>query len=217
MAGVDEVEHRPHPGRGGCRRGDQDGAWRCGTVCCRRTLHVDEPSPQVDWSAGACPAVDRGAAVAGDGSSAPGGGVVVRDQRHQRPRHPRSRPRRTAAEEAPGERSVAPARCRGCCRADAGGAAGSGRRGCAAHLRATRPCDPVDVGLVAGRRRGRCFEHRAAVVGADRDELLAGLRRWRRAGRRPVWCSGPRGLGGSGGVLVHRAGCAAGRDGAGAV
>ena len=34
--GSRQVEHRPHPGRGRRRRGDQDGAWRCGTARCRR-------------------------------------------------------------------------------------------------------------------------------------------------------------------------------------
>ena len=36
VAGLGQVEHRPHPGGGRCRRRDQDGAWRCGTACCRR-------------------------------------------------------------------------------------------------------------------------------------------------------------------------------------
>ena len=36
VAGVGEVQHRPHPGRRRCRRCDQDGAWPCGTACCRR-------------------------------------------------------------------------------------------------------------------------------------------------------------------------------------
>ena len=45
VARLAQVEHRPHPGRGRRRRRDQDGAWRCGTACCRTTLHVDEPVP----------------------------------------------------------------------------------------------------------------------------------------------------------------------------
>ena len=52
------------------------------------TLHVDEPSPHVDWSDGRGPAAHRSAAVAGRRPPAPGGGVVVRHQRHQRPRRP---------------------------------------------------------------------------------------------------------------------------------
>ena len=35
VAGVGEVEHRARAGGGGGGRGDQDGAWRCGTGCCR--------------------------------------------------------------------------------------------------------------------------------------------------------------------------------------
>ena len=35
VARLGEVEHRPHPGRRRRRRRDQDGAWRCGTACCR--------------------------------------------------------------------------------------------------------------------------------------------------------------------------------------
>ena len=61
-----------------------------------RTLHADEPSPHVDWTAGAVDAADRAGALAGGRSAPPGRGVVVRHQRHQRPRDPgaASRPRR---------------------------------------------------------------------------------------------------------------------------
>ena len=36
LAGLAQVQHRPRPGRRGCRRRHQDGAWRCGTACCPR-------------------------------------------------------------------------------------------------------------------------------------------------------------------------------------
>ena len=42
-AGLDQVEHRPHPGRGRRRRGDQDGRWRCATGCCPRRCTWTSP------------------------------------------------------------------------------------------------------------------------------------------------------------------------------
>ena len=45
VAGLDQVEHRPHPGRGRGRRRDQDGPGDARTAMLPRTLHVDEPSP----------------------------------------------------------------------------------------------------------------------------------------------------------------------------
>ena len=98
VAGVGEVEHRPRPGRGRGGRGDQDGAGpaardaaraRCTRTSRPRTWTgrpgqvrlLTEPVP---WPAGR--------------PAAPGRGVLVRDQRHQRPRHPGGGPgcRRTA-------------------------------------------------------------------------------------------------------------------------
>ncbi len=90
-----QVEHRPHPGGGGRRRRDQDG-------------HGHEARPPApDPARGrALPArrlvgragraADRGGRMARDRAPAPGGGVVVRLQRHQRPRGHRgtARPRR---------------------------------------------------------------------------------------------------------------------------
>ena len=51
------------------------------------TLHADEPSPHVDWSAGDGPAADRAGALARERAPPPGRGIVVRGQRHQRAPH----------------------------------------------------------------------------------------------------------------------------------
>ena len=58
------------------------------------TLHVDVPSPRVDWPSGVGVGPDRGSGLAGRRASAPGGRVLVWDQRHQRSRDLGGRPGR---------------------------------------------------------------------------------------------------------------------------
>ena len=102
------------------------------------TLHVDEPSPHVDWSAGAVRLLTEQVPWPQDGQPAAGGRLRLRDQRHQRARDPRrgasrarGRPRRQPA--WPGRQ---PGRCgrvllrlrarRGWCLVECGGLGGAG-------------------------------------------------------------------------------------------
>jgi acyl transferase domain-containing protein len=166
-ARVDQVEHRPHAGggRGGGRHQDRRGAAPRGAAA---TLHVDEPSPHVDWSTGdiSCsPSASRGgagertrrAAVSSFGISGTNAHVIVEE-----------------APAAPGpERAEPPvvpllvsARTEGALRAQA--------ERLAAHLE-ERPELPVaDAAFTLATGRA-ALERRAAVVAVGREELLAGL------------------------------------------
>ncbi|MFC0041225.1 type I polyketide synthase [Actinomadura rayongensis] len=131
-----------------------------------QTLHVDEPSPHVDWSAGAVellteprdwPSGTRRCAVSGFGISGTNAHVIL-EQVAEEPSDP-------VADDA----TVVPWVV-------------SGRTEEALRMQASRLAEfvaasdvrPVDVAwsLVSGRS---VFEHRAVVTGADRRELLAGL------------------------------------------
>ncbi|WP_455565764.1 type I polyketide synthase [Micromonospora maritima] len=136
------------------------------------TLHVDAPSSKVDWSAGAVelvtsarpwPEVDRPrrAAVSSFGISGTNAHVIL-----EAPEATVPRPTPAGAGLLPVTPWLLSART-------APALADQAAR-LADHLRANADVPPAEVGwsLLATRT---AMEHRAAVVGADRDALLAGL------------------------------------------
>ncbi len=132
------------------------------------TLHVDEPSPHVDWSAGSVSLLTEArpwpagrvprAGVSSFGISGTNAHVIV--------------------EAAPAESKPVQGGARvpvvpWVISAKSATALGAQAARLAAHVRAHGGLDVADVGWsLAGRST---FEHRAVVVGGDRDRLLAGL------------------------------------------
>ena len=157
-----------------------------------RTLHVDEPSRRVDWSSGAVALLTealpwargeqpRRAGVSSFGISGTNAHVILEEAPAVAAdeEHPEAGPRGAAGEAGPGgaagEAAAAPhapvlwvvsGKSREALRGQAGALA--------AHLSRAAEADVSDVAhsLVAGRST---FDHRAAVVGAGRAELVAGL------------------------------------------
>ncbi|WP_431936482.1 type I polyketide synthase [Micromonospora sp. RP3T] len=138
------------------------------------TLHVDEPSPHIDWSAGAVelvtearewPAVDRPrrAAVSSFGISGTNAHVVI-----EQADEPDARPAPAAPGLVDADVRLWPVSAR----TRAGVAAQAARL--AAHLRAGGQLDPAAVAWSLATTRST-FEHRAAVVGTTGDELLTAL------------------------------------------
>ncbi|OBI51545.1 type I polyketide synthase [Mycobacterium sp. E787] len=134
------------------------------------TLHVDEPTPHVDWSAGAVsllteprpwPVQDRPrrAGVSAFGISGTNAHVIVEQA-----------PLEAENPECPGDDAAAP----WVLSARSADALANQAARLLAHVEAHPALRPVDVGwsLVSTRS---LFEHRAVVVGADRDGLTAGL------------------------------------------
>ncbi|RFD25752.1 polyketide synthase, partial [Mycobacterium uberis] len=136
------------------------------------TLHVDEPSPHVDWSAGSVSLLTearpwkgesanghvRRAGVSSFGISGTNAHVIIEAV-------PAKSRREAQAPKLPVVPWVVSAK--------SAAALGAQVVRLAAYVRAHGELDVADVGwTLAGRST---FEHRAVVVGGDRDQLLAGL------------------------------------------
>ena len=190
------------------------------------TLHADEPSPHVDWSAGAVrlltepvpwPATRAGRA--GPGCPRSGSAAPTPTSSSRKPPAASRRPHGAASRPAVRRRLpvlAGAARWRGWCRAGPRTALAAQAGRLAAYVAARPDLDPADVGWSLATTRS-VFEHRAVVTGADRDELLAGLAAVA-AGQPAAGVVTGRGRAGrgQGGVRVPRPGRPVGRDGPGA-
>ena len=160
VAGLAEVQHRPHPGRRGRRRRHQDGRWRCAHGMlpahpARRRADARTSTGRPARSTlltepGRWPETDRPRRAAR---------LLLRDQRHQRPRDPRAGAR---AARPPSRQDEARARrCPGCCPAR------SPRR-CARRPRRLRGSPEPTPTLRPGRRRARRWLDPRAQLRAPR-------------------------------------------------
>ncbi|MET7719112.1 type I polyketide synthase, partial [Streptomyces sp. NPDC005407] len=147
-----------------------------------RTLHAENPSPHVDWEAGAVELLTearawpetggrpRRAGVSSFGISGTNAHVII----EQPPAEPESdQPQSTALPAIPWVLSAR----------DETALRGQAER-LRVHLAAHPGLDPADVGLSLAITRA-VLEHRAAVVATDRDELLNGLEALAHGGDRP--------------------------------
>ncbi len=136
-----------------------------------RTLHVEEPSPHVDWSAGAVELLTearewesdgrpRRAAVSSFGISGTNAHVILEEAPVQ------EETEEEAATPLPVVPWVLSGRGEGALRAQAERLAG--------YLAGREDLSPLDVAFSLATTRS-VFEHRAVVVGRDREELLSGL------------------------------------------
>ncbi|MFG1889479.1 type I polyketide synthase [Micromonospora sp. NPDC049051] len=142
------------------------------------TLHVDEPSPHIDWTAGAVtlataatpwPAVDRPrrAAVSSFGVSGTNAHTII----EQAPASAEVEDEAGSAPRVPATRTVAPVLLSA--RSDAALAAQAGRW--AARFAADETLRPLDVAFSSVTSRST-LDRRAVLSATGRDDLLAGLR-----------------------------------------
>ncbi|SDT78406.1 Acyl transferase domain-containing protein [Streptomyces sp. 2114.2] len=146
-----------------------------------RTLHVDAPSPHVDWETGAVELLTearewetygrpRRAAVSSFGISGTNAHVVIEQAEQPEPTEPTGRP------EQPEPVSAAPLPAVPWVLSGRTPEAVTGQAQRLLSFVESRPeAAPADIGLSLAVSRSQ-FDHRATVVGADREELLAGLR-----------------------------------------
>ncbi|MER7272776.1 type I polyketide synthase, partial [Micromonospora carbonacea] len=153
-----------------------------------RTLHVDEPSPHIDWTAGAVELATearpwpetgrpRRAAISSFGVSGTNAHVVIEqppaDPRPARPGDTPAGPGDESAGSSDAHPTAVPAAVLLSARSEAALAAQADRW--ARWLAADPAPRPADVGWSSVVTRAT-LEHRAVLAAADRDELLAGLR-----------------------------------------
>ena len=121
-------------------------------------------------------AADRGARVAGRRSAAPGGRVVVRHQRHQRPRDHGAGPRPPEPAGRRRRRAAPPVRAVACCPARTDGRAARAGRTAARRLAAPTRRWPRRTSATSLATARAALEHRAVVRRRrPRTALLAGL------------------------------------------
>ena len=151
---------------------------------CRAPCTPTQPSPHIDWSAGAVrAAAPRQRDWPRGDAPAPRGRLLLRHQRHQRPRHPRGartaplRPSRDPAGTTSGGRLPWLLSARG-----TAGTARPGPPAARPHRRPTRGGPPADLALSLATARAH-LDDRAAVVADGTDALADGARRALAEGR----------------------------------
>jgi pimaricinolide synthase PimS2 len=181
-----------------------------------RTLHADEPSPHVDWSAGQVRLLTepvpwpangrpRRAGVSAFGFSGTNAHVILEEA-------PAATP---SPADGAGPVLAAGTRLAWLVSGQSAAALAAQARRLAEWVAARPELDPADTGFSLSTTRS-VFEHRAVITGSDRAELAAGLAAI--AAGRPAAgvVTGTAGRSGPGRVRVRRTGVPAGRDGAGA-